>query len=244
MASAVTPERFAGGMTFEEYVKYAGSEENLAREAGWWLGTQRHDFSGVLREWYARSRLSPAQAAAIRWLAAQPGGPARLLIISEEWSSDCRRDVPMLARLAEAGGLDLRIFTRDGRKLGRGPRADPAESPNADIVNEFLRERDGQTYQSVPVAVFFARDFRYLYHYIEFPAIYHKERLAAAMQRPLPGERSREETWERFIMRDWRGMQEGPFFPLWAAAAVDEILSALHERIVIGSPSRDLENHT
>jgi hypothetical protein len=26
----------------------------------------------------------------------------RLLVISEEWSSDCRRDVPALARLAEA----------------------------------------------------------------------------------------------------------------------------------------------
>jgi Glyoxalase-like domain len=31
--SAVTPERFARGMTFDEYVRYAGSPENLAREA-------------------------------------------------------------------------------------------------------------------------------------------------------------------------------------------------------------------
>ena len=28
--SAVTPERFARGMTFDEYVRYAGSPENLA----------------------------------------------------------------------------------------------------------------------------------------------------------------------------------------------------------------------
>ena len=29
----MTPERFAKGMTFDEYVKYTGSTENLAREA-------------------------------------------------------------------------------------------------------------------------------------------------------------------------------------------------------------------
>ena len=28
-------------------------------------------------------------------IAAQPDGPAKILVISEDWSSDCRRDVPM-----------------------------------------------------------------------------------------------------------------------------------------------------
>jgi hypothetical protein len=231
--SVVTAERFAQGMTFEEYVRYVGTPENLAREAGWWLGPQRRDFSGLLCDWHGRAALSEAQAGAVRWLAAQPDGPARILVISEEWSSDCRRDVPMLARLAEAGGMELRIFTRDGQKVGRDPRANPADSPNADIVNEFLRERDGQTYQSVPVAIFYTKDLRYLYHYIEFSAIYHKERLAAAMQARSSGE-TREERWESF-MRDWAALQQGPFFPMWASAAIDEILSALHERMVVGS---------
>src|SRR5262249_46576726 len=107
---ALTAERFAHGMTFDQYILYIGSQDNLAREAGWWLGRQRHDFSGLLRERYERARLDEAQTTAIRWLAARPDGPAKLLVISEEWSSDCRRDVPMLARLAEAGGLELRIF--------------------------------------------------------------------------------------------------------------------------------------
>lgn len=239
----VTPERFARGMTFAEYVAYAGSPENLEREAGWWLGPVRQDLSGLLAMWYERNPLSEAQQAAIQWLAHQPDGPAKILAISEEWSSDCRRDIPMLARLAEAGGLELRIFPRDGRKLGRGPRADPAESPDADLVNLFLREQDGQTYQSVPVAAFFTKDFRYLYHYIELPAIYHKERLYTAMQRALSGESTREQVWERF-MRDWRELQQGPFFPIWAAATVDEILSALHERIVVGSAGRQSSQPT
>jgi len=231
--SVVGPERFAKGMTFEQYVDYAGTPENLAREAGSWLGPQRRDFSGVLRAWYERARPDEDQVGALRWLAAQPNGPARILVISEEWSSDCRRDVPMLARLAEAGGLELRIFPRDGQQVGREPRANPAASPNADIMNEFLREKDGETYQSIPVAVFYTKDFEYLYHYTEFPAIYHKERLARAMQAGKPGENP-EQAWQRFI-RDWAALQQTPFFRMWASAAVDEMLSALHERMVVGS---------
>jgi hypothetical protein len=227
----VTPERFARGMTIEQYLDFIGTSENLAREAGWWLGTQRHDFSGPLRERYELARLSPAQTAAIRWLAARPHGPARVLVISEEWSSDCRRDVPMLARLAQAGGLELRIFTRDGPRVGREPRANPADSPNADLMNEFLHERDGQAFQSIPVAAFFTRDFEYLCHYTEFPRLYHKERLAGAMQVPRPDE-TKEEAWPRFI-RDWGALQQSPFWWLWASAAIDEILSALHEQQLI-----------
>src|SRR5437867_9509299 len=141
-------------MTFEQYVAYAGGPENLAREAGSWLGPERHDFSGLLREWYERDRLDEAQIAAIRWCAAQPNGPAKLLVISEEWSSDCRRDVPMLARLAEAGGLELRIFRRDGQRFSSSHRPSLAEAPdsNADIMAEFLNTKNGQTWQSIPVA--------------------------------------------------------------------------------------------
>ena len=230
----VTAERFAQGMTFAEYAAWVGTPENLAREAGWWLGPERQDFSGLLRAWYARIQLSGAQMDAIRWLAGQPGGPAKLLVISEEWSSDCRRDVPALARLAEAGGLDLRIFPRDGHEVGRGPRADPGESPNADLVNEFLNEKDGQTFQSVPVAAFFTRDMRCLYRYVECPALYRKDRLATAMQAARPGE-TREQAWERFI-RDWGALQQSPFFLIWASAAIDEIISALHARLVAGPP--------
>jgi len=163
----------------------------------------------------------------------QPDGPAKVLMISEEWSSDCRRDVPIVGRLAEAGGLELRIFPRDGDKASSGPRANPAESPNADLVNEFLNARDGQTFQSVPVVAFFTRDFEYLYHYTEFPAIYHKDSLLRATFAPTRGE-TKDEAFARGI-RDWRTLQDSPFFWLWGSAAVDEMLSALHERIVVGS---------
>src|SRR5438876_10743963 len=109
----MTPERFAKGMTFDEYVRFTGSPENLSREGfdvrRFSNVRPRVDWSGYLRERYAKAQLTADQTAAIKWLAGQPGGPANVLVIAEDWSSDCRRDVPYLARLADARGLALRI---------------------------------------------------------------------------------------------------------------------------------------
>jgi hypothetical protein len=233
--SVVTPERYASGMTWAEWLAYVGTPENLARE-----GTHnepRKDWTAWLRSWYDSLRLSDAQTAAIRWLAVRPDGPAKILVIAEEWSSDCRRDVPMLQRLAEAGGLELRIFRRDGQRFGRSQRPTLAEAPdsNADLMAEFLKEKHGQTWQSIPVAAFYTRNLRYLYHYLEYPAIYDKDRLVHAnIRAPRPGE-TPEATRAR-AEREFTEFQGSPFFRLWASAAVDEILSALHRRAVLGPP--------
>jgi len=150
----MTPERFARGMTFDEYVAFTGSPANLAREGfdvrRFSRLRPRLDWSAFLRERHARARLTDDQSAAIRWLAAQPGGPARVLVISEDWSSDCRRDVPYLARLAEAGGLELRIFVRDGDAMLMQGLPAPGAEGNADLVNAYANEKNGQRFASVP----------------------------------------------------------------------------------------------
>jgi thioredoxin family protein len=236
----MTPERFAKGMTFEDYVRYAGSAENLAREA--WGGyhpdsgsiaTARKDNSGVFRERYARARLTDYQTAAIKWIAAQPGGPAKILAISEDWSSDCRRDIPMIARLAEAGGLELRIFNRDGRKILGVRRPDPAAYPdgNHDLMLEFMNAKNAGEWASLPVIVFYTRDFKELHRYLEYPAIYHKDRIRGFQGKARPGE-----TAEQAKARDlpvFLAMQNSPFFDLWAAAGIDEMLSALFEKLTV-----------
>jgi thioredoxin family protein len=231
--TVVTPERFASGMTFDQYLRYVASPENLRREGSG--GEPRRDWSGWMRSWYHSLRLSSAQTEAVRWLAAQPRGPRRILVISEEWSSDCRRDVPMLKRLAEAGGLELRIFRRDGQRFGRSHRPSLVEAPdsNADLMAEFLNEKKGQVWQSIPVAAFYTADLRYLYHYVEYPKIYDKDRLVHGHIRvPRPGEAL--ETTRVRVEREFAALQASPFFRIWASAAVDEILSALHERLVLG----------
>src|SRR5437764_1054383 len=112
-STSLTPDLFAQGMTFDEYVAYVGSPENLARELD--VG-QRIDRSAYLKAAFESRRLNEAQTAALVWLAGMSGGPAKMLAVSEEWSSDCRRDIPTFARIAEVTGMELRIFSRDGQR--------------------------------------------------------------------------------------------------------------------------------
>lgn len=215
----VTAERFAQGMTFDEYLRFIASPENLAREGG---PSARSDQSGVMRAAFEGSRLTADQEAALKWLVARPGGPARMLVISEEWSSDCRRDVPTFARIAEATSMELRIFTRDGQRYSEPPVLD--DSPNGDLMAQFLNRKNGASYASIPVAAFFTRDMEHLYHYQEFPAIYDKDRLRANLDAPLAGDDA-----------GWAELRAGPFFRVWTSAAVDEIISALHRKAIIGA---------
>jgi hypothetical protein len=226
----VTAERFAKGMTFDQYVAYTATPENLKRE-----GSQgpRKDWSGFLRKAYDAAHLSEAQQQAWKWLASQPGGPSKVLVIAEEWSSDCRRDVPIVARVADLAGLELRIFVRDGQQCSRAPASNPAESPNADLMNQFLNHKNGQTWQSIPIVAFYTRGMEPLYHYTEYPAIYHKDRVVGSLRAPRSGE-SKEQAQERGN-REFMELQGSPFFRVWAGAGIDEMLSMLHERLRVGS---------
>lgn len=212
----INAERFAKGMTFDQYVAFVGTPENLARE-GMTLGASapRRDYSAFLRERYLKTRLTASQAAAMAWLAAQPGGPAKILVLSEEWSSDCRRDVPYLQRLAEAGGLEMRIFTRDGQSLPKG-RPDPSTSPNADLMLATMNRRGAQEFASIPVAVFFDAQLREVHRYIEMPAVFRKDAVLGPLR-----QRGGAEYFAVF---------DSPFYDVWANAAIDEILSAMYER--------------
>ena len=129
--SVVTPQRFAQGMTFAQYMDTI--KVNKAR----------------FEEYYAGAELPSEQAAALRELAGAAGGPARMMVIGEDWCGDVVRELPVLARVAEAAGLELRIFPRDD---------------NHDIMNEYLKEGK---YMSIPVAVFYDQGHDYICHWIE-----------------------------------------------------------------------------
>ena len=242
----ITAERFVKGMTFDEYVTYIGSGENLAREGfgGRYLPDSgstagpRKDNSAIFRERYAKARLTDQQASAIKWLAAQPNGPAKILVISEDWSSDCRRDVPTLARLAETGGLELRIFNRDGKKILGTQRPDATAYPDAnhDLMVQFLKKDDRGEWASLPVAVIYTKDFKELHRYIEFPSMYHKDLIRGQQGTPRAGE-SADQAKDRSA-KEFLALQASPFFDVWASAAVDEILSALHEKQVLEAGAR------
>ena len=120
----------------------AGSEKATVSVAR--LALPPHVSRRYLRERHARARLGDEQVATIKGLTAQPGGPAKVLVIAEDWSSDCRRDLPYLARLAEAGGLELRLFLRDAETMHRQGLPEPGSYPNADLVREYANDKNGQ----------------------------------------------------------------------------------------------------
>jgi len=130
--------------------------------------------------------------------------------------------------------MELRIFNRDGKKVLATRRPDPAVAPDAnyDIMLEFMNRKNGGEWASVPVAVVYTKDFQELCRYIEYPAIYNKDRIRARQQAARSGE-TEAQTKERAI-REFLALQRSPFFDLWAPAAIGEILSALHERLVAG----------
>lgn len=234
MPSAVTPERFASGMTYDQYIANVGTPENQSREGT--AGGKRIDTTEVFKAGYERSKLTPSQEAALKWLAEQPNGPAKILVISEDWSSDCQRDIPTAARVAEALGAELRIFNRDGAKFSAAnvPSIDEAPDSNADLMVEFLNHKNGETFQSIPVIAFFTKDLEHLYTYIEYPAIYDKDRLVVQHIRGArPGE-TQEETLARGG-KEFTELRAGPFWQIWTTAAVDEMISALQRRVMIGA---------
>lgn len=83
----------------------------------------------------------------------------------------------------------------------------------------------------MPVAVFFDRNFTELYRYVEYPAVYHKDRVIGHLRAVRPGET--EEQANARGGREIGALLESPFFDVWAQAGIVEILSALHERLLI-----------
>ena len=223
MTNAISAERYAQGMTFDEYVAFIATPENQGRESS---ARPRVDNSAFFRQAFEQARLTDDQEAALKWLVAQPNGPAKMLVVSEEWSSDCQRDVPTFARIAAATGMELRIFARDGQRYDV-PESDP------DIMAGMLNQKDGQSYRSIPVCAFYTRDLEYLYHFTEYAALYDKERVVVQnIRAPRPGE-SADQTRER-AEREFGDLRQTPFWRIWTSGAVDEIISALHRKVVLG----------
>jgi thiol-disulfide isomerase/thioredoxin len=184
--SVVTPERFASGMTWQQYLDY------IKRNKDKFLYN------------YAETELTEEEVAALRELSSRPDGPAKVLALGEDWCPDVFRGLPVMARMAEAAGMELRIFPRD---------------QNLDIMNEFLNQGK---YQSIPTFVFYTRDHRYICHWIERPALANQE---MHLLTSIFEGRSREEA-----MPEYEAFQRGPVWARWRRETVREIIALLREK--------------
>ena len=189
-ASVVTPERYSQGMTYDQYMETV--KVNKAR----------------IEEYYSNVALDAEQTARLQELASHENGPARMMVIGEDWCGDVVRELPVLARVAEAAGLELRIFPRD---------------ENHDIMNEFLKEG---LYMSIPVAVFYDQGHEYICHWIERSEAANREQgeIEAAIRSEQPDISDQDFGRQR---RARTAARAGD----WQKATVDELVGLLQEHL-------------
>ena len=137
--SVVTPQRFDEGFTYFDYM----AQINVNKER--------------MDGYYEAFKITPENEASLKALASDPNGPTKMLVLGEDWCGDVVRGLPVLARMAEAAGWDMRVFPRD---------------QHHDIMNEFLKNGE---WMSIPTAVFYTSDHRYILHWIERPEIAERE---------------------------------------------------------------------
>jgi thiol-disulfide isomerase/thioredoxin len=194
--SVVTPDRYRKGMTYAAYV--ASIERNQKR----------------FQENYAATEIAPEDVAALKALMAKPNGPAKMMVVGEDWCPDVFRGMPVFARMAEATGMELRIFKRD---------------ENKDIIGEFLK--DGE-HESIPVAVFYTKDHRYIAHFIERPRLANDEMrtllapMYARLRKPDATPEEKEAMKQEYI-----AFQNGPIWSNWRQETVRECIRMIEAKV-------------
>lgn len=138
--SVITPVRFEQGLTFANFLAQAAVNVDKFQQN------------------YQSAPLTPEDVAFFKRAASMPKGLAKILAIAEAWCGDVYRELPTLARIAEATGMELRVFLRD---------------ENPDIMDEFLTN-EGKS-RAIPVFVFYTADMQYITHFTERAEIAHRE---------------------------------------------------------------------
>ena len=184
--SAVTPQRFSEGISYSDYTDQ--------------IKVNKERF----QNFYDNFKVTPENAEALKELASNPDGPTKMLVLGEDWCGDVVRGMPVLARMAEAAGWDMRIFPRD---------------EHHDIMNEFLKNGE---WMSIPTAVFYTSDHRYICHWIERPDVADQEMLAieAAIRAENPDINDQDFGRERRTRTAARA-------EAWQQASVEEIIERL-----------------
>lgn len=190
--SVVTPDRFNSGLTYGEYIG------RIQRNR------EKFDYN------YRETELSDDDIAAFSRLATMPGGCAKVLALGEDWCPDVFRGLPVIARIAEASGMELRVFPRDD---------------NLDIMTEFLNHGE---HQSIPTLVFYTSNHRYIAHWIERPAKANAE-MGEVMKRYEGLDRSKPEDVAK-LRQIANEFQTGPIWADWRRETVRELRALLEEK--------------
>ena len=188
--SVVTPERLSQGISWKEWMEQIDRNE------------EKFQFN------YDDHKLDASDVDAIKSAMSKAGG-VTCLAIGEAWCPDVVRGMPVIAKLAEATGMDLKIFFRD---------------QNLDIMNEFLYKGE---FQSIPALVFYDKDQNQL-------GVWHERAQKARDEMPIMGEiRTKMQNQELSeeerakYMKEYEAFQQGPVWAGWRDAEVKEIRDLL-----------------
>jgi len=190
--SVVTPGRFAKGFTYADYIAQ--------------IKVNKDQFD----RFYAGCTLAADETRFFKKAAQAKGGIARMLVLGEDWCPDVVRGLPAMARIAEAAGVELRMFPRDS---------------NLDIMNEFLNQGK---FMSIPVCVFFTKDLKEICRWIERPESANKERaqIEAATRKEMPAASEQD---LRLAMRERLAGKQ----PAWQKESIREMRQVLAEKLGI-----------
>jgi len=191
-ASVVTPERFATGFTYQDYI----AQVKVNKEQ--------------FQAYYASGQLTSDDAEFFRKASRVSGGIGKILVLGEDWCPDVLRGLPVAARIAEAAGIELRMFPRD---------------KNLDIMNEFLNHGE---FMSIPVLVFYTKDLKQICHWIERPAIASRD--TAQIQEQIKKEMPT--ATEQELRTALRPRMTGKY-PEWQKASVQEMRQMLAEKLAL-----------
>ena len=189
--SVITPERYNTGISYAEWMAKIDRNQDKFEQN------------------YNDVKLNPDDVAAIKALVEKAGGPAKCCAIGEPWCPDVFRGLPVMAKLAEATGMDIKIFFRD---------------ENVDMINEYLYKGE---FQSIPVFVFYTKDHQYLGHWTEKSQ---KTRDEAPIMGAITSKMRNAELTEAeraAAMEEYAAFQAGPVWDGWRQAEVTEIRELL-----------------
>ena len=188
--SVVTPERLAQGISWKQWMEQIDRNE------------EKFQFN------YDDHKLDNTDVDAIKAASAKLGG-VTCLAIGEAWCPDVVRGMPVIAKLAEATNMNLKIFFRD---------------QNIDIMNEFLYKGE---FQSIPTLVFYDKNRNEL-------GVWHERAQKARDEMPMMSEiRTKMQNQELSeeerakYMKEYEDFQRGPVWAGWRDAEVKEIRDIL-----------------
>jgi len=191
-SSVVTPERFVTGFTYRDYIAQ--------------IKVNKEQFE----TYYASGQLTPDDAEFFRKASRAPDGIGKILVLGEDWCPDVLRGLPVAVRIAEATGIELRIFPRD---------------KNPDIMNEFLNHGE---FASIPVVVFYTKDLKQICHWIERPEIANRDmaQIQEQVKKEMPTATDQE--FRNALRQRMTGK-----YPEWQKASVQEMRRMLAEKLAL-----------